>query len=88
MFFFLIHIFTLWHHFCFLSGELPPGTSVRCPLQLLALVAGLHELRGCTVADMHTAQEFPQGKLTDVLVEFPPDDDRGEEVEAEVVVVQ
>lgn len=53
------------------TGELAPGTSIRCPLQLLALVAGLHELRGCTVADMHTAQEFPQGKLRDVLVEFP-----------------
>ncbi|CAN0547409.1 unnamed protein product [Ectocarpus sp. 12 AP-2014] len=36
-------------------GELLPGTFVRFP-QLLALVAGLHELRGCTVADMHTAQ--------------------------------
>lgn len=53
------------------SGELSPGTAVRSPLQLLALVAGLHELRGCTVADMHTAQEFPQGKLRDLLVEFP-----------------
>lgn len=63
------------------SGELAPGTLVRCPLQLLALVAGLHELRGCTVADMHTAQEFPQGKLRDVLVEFP------DEEEEEAVVV-
>lgn len=27
------------------------------------------------MADMHTAQEFPQGKLRDVLVEFPDDDD-------------
>lgn len=58
----------------FVAGELQPGTSTRCPLQLLALVAGLHELRGCTVADMQTAQEFPQGKLRDVLVEFPPGD--------------
>lgn len=62
------------------TGELAPGTCVHCPLQLLALVAGLHELRGCTVADMHTAQEFPQGKLRDVLVEFPNDN------EEEVVV--
>lgn len=57
------------------TGELLPGGCVRCPLQLLALVAGLHELRGCTVADMHTAQEFPQGKLRDILVEFPDDED-------------
>ncbi|CAN0576136.1 unnamed protein product, partial [Ectocarpus sp. 12 AP-2014] len=42
---------------------------------LLALVAGLHELRGCTVADMHTAQEFAQGKLRDILVEFPNEGD-------------
>eukprot|EP00752_Nemacystus_decipiens_P010921 g9705.t1 len=56
-------------------GEILPGGCVRCPLQLLALVAGLHELRGCTVADMHTAQEFPQGKLRDILVEFPDDED-------------
>ncbi|CAN0319433.1 unnamed protein product, partial [Laminaria digitata] len=56
-------------------GELAPATCVHCPLQLLALVAGLHELRGCTVADMHTAQEFPQGKLRDVLVEFPNDNE-------------
>lgn len=48
---------------------------MRCPLQLLALVAGLHELRGCTVADMHTAQEFSQGKLRDILVEFPNDEE-------------
>ncbi|CAM9247688.1 unnamed protein product [Scytosiphon promiscuus] len=61
-------------------GELLPGTSVRCPLQLLALVAGLHELRGCTVADMHTAQEFPQGKLKDVLVEFPNEEEDGQAV--------
>lgn len=67
----------------YIPGELAPGTSVRCPLQLLALVAGLHELRGCTIADMHTAQEFPQGKLRDVLVEFPYD----EEEEKETVVV-
>lgn len=60
-----------------------PGGCVRCPLQLLALVAGLHELRGCTVADMHTAQEFPQGKLRDILVEFPDDDEDGEVVVAE-----
>ncbi|CAM9429438.1 unnamed protein product, partial [Ectocarpus sp. 13 AM-2016] len=58
-----------------LAGELLPGTFVRCPLQLLALVAGLHELRGCTVADMHTAQEFAQGKLRDILVEFPNEAD-------------
>eukprot|EP00903_Cladosiphon_okamuranus_P010481 g9916.t1 len=63
-------------------GELLPGDCVRCPLQLLALVAGLHELRGCTVADMHTAQEFPQGKLRDLLVEFPEDDDEDGEVVA------
>ncbi|CAM9331025.1 unnamed protein product [Ectocarpus fasciculatus] len=56
-------------------GELSPGAFVRCPLQLLALVAGLHELRGCTVADMHTAQEFAQGKLRDILVEFPNEED-------------
>ncbi len=71
------------------TGELLPGAVVRCPLQLLALVAGLHELRGCTVADMHTAQEFPQGKLRDILVEFPDDEEEEEEEGAveEVVVV-
>lgn len=31
------------------------------------------------MADMHTAQEFPQGKLRDVLVEFPVDSAAPEE---------
>ncbi|CAN0553635.1 unnamed protein product [Ectocarpus sp. 12 AP-2014] len=56
-------------------GELLSGTLVRCRQQLLALVAGLRELRGCTVADIHTAQEFAQGQLRDILVEFPNEGD-------------
>lgn len=67
--------------------------STRCPLQLLALVAGLHELRGCSVVDMQTAQEFPQGKLRNVLVEFPDNGDgddsdpEGHEEGAERIVI-
>ncbi|CAM9778963.1 unnamed protein product [Chrysoparadoxa australica] len=52
-------------------GELGPGQVVRCPIQLMALVAGLHQVKGCVVLDMKTAQEFLQGNLCDVHVERP-----------------
>lgn len=50
-------------------GEVGPGKEHRCPIDLLPLVAGLHELKGCVVMDMMTAQAYPQGKLCDILVE-------------------
>eukprot|EP00953_Heterococcus_sp_UTEX-ZZ885_P027637 14806-Heterococcus_DN1.PRE.6 len=50
-------------------GELQPYETRQYPLKLLPLVAGLHEVKGCTVVDMQTAQEYSQPKLADVFVE-------------------
>jgi hypothetical protein len=50
-------------------GELLPYETQQYPLKLLPLVAGLHEVKGCTVVDMQTAQEYTQPKLADVFVE-------------------
>jgi hypothetical protein len=48
---------------------LQPYETRQYPLKLLPLVAGLHEVKGCTVIDMQTAQEYAQPKLADVFVE-------------------
>ncbi|KAG5189454.1 hypothetical protein JKP88DRAFT_301845 [Tribonema minus] len=51
-------------------GEVAPYQELRCPVQFLPLVGGVHQVLGCVIVDMQTAQEYPQGKLGDVFVEW------------------
>lgn len=41
-------------------------------VQLLPLMAGLHEVKGLIIMDMVTSQEYEQGRLCEVLVVRKP----------------
>jgi len=49
-------------------GLIPARSKKPFSIQLLPLMAGLHEVKGLTIVDMVTAQEYAQNKLCEVLV--------------------
>jgi hypothetical protein len=55
------------------AGVLPAHSKRPVCVSLLPLMAGLHEVKGLTIVDMVTAQEFDQGRLCEVLVVGGPD---------------
>jgi len=50
-------------------GILDPGQSIKCDVELIPTVGGLHPFRGIYVIDLQTQQEYDQGKLCDIFVE-------------------
>ena len=54
--------------------EVPPRSSRSCTVELLPLVAGMHELKGIMVEDMHTKKKYIQDKLLDLYVVHTEED--------------
>lgn len=50
------------------AGLVPAHTKRPMAFQLLPLMAGLHEVKGVTIVDMVTSQEFHQDRLCEVMV--------------------
>ena len=50
------------------AGLVPARETQRLTFQLLPLMAGLHDVKGVTILDLVTAQEFQQERLCEVMV--------------------
>lgn len=50
------------------AGLVPAHTKRPLAFQLLPLMAGLHEVKGVTIVDLVTSQEFLQERLCEVMV--------------------
>ena len=61
-----VYVFLMW---CRNLDVLASLEEKRYPITLLPLVAGIHEIKGCTVVDMRTGQEYAQPTLAHIFVE-------------------
>jgi len=50
-------------------GNVKSGESVKCQVQFIATVGGLHPVKGIYIVDLVTGHEFDQGKFGDIFVE-------------------
>lgn len=55
------------------AGLVPAHASKPLVFQLLPLMAGLHDIKGVTILDLVTSQEFNQDRLCEVMVVRRPE---------------
>ena len=60
------------------AGLVPAHTKRPLAFQLLPLMAGLHDVKGVTIVDLVSAQEFHQDRLCEVMVVRREEEEPGE----------